>query len=201
MTDEPTLKTVLGFVAALLVPIVGAIASFVSRTGTQRRLQEIDLRKARLDLLEKTVAVGQTISNTLKASIDLSTLKTEYLRIVVSIPEPEPPSPGQPMPFEESPLPIRIFLLPRPASLTGWMLSAAFYLFLFYLVIFVVLYAGTIGDADRLDLVLKIFVLCACAVVIWFVRYLAIRSARTALVRAREKYDRDTARVAEARRS
>jgi hypothetical protein len=199
MADESSLKIVLGFAGALLVPIVGAIASFLARTGTQRRLQEIELRKAQLDLIEKTVTVGRTISNALKASFDLSTLETEFLRIVISIPERVPPPPGQPMPFEESPLPIRIFRLPRPASLTGWMLSAAFYLFLIYLAIFVGWYGGTAVDDDRLGLALKIAVLCVCVAIIWLARYLAIRSARTALVRARSKYDHDSARMAEAR--
>ena len=52
---------------------------------------------------------------------------SEYLRILSSIVEPEPPPPDKQLPFELLPFPVRMFLLPRPASLTGWIASSFFY--------------------------------------------------------------------------
>ena len=67
--DLPAILTLSG---ALLAPVVGAIASWLTRSSPQRRLQETEYKKAQLDLIERSLTVGKLVSNMLGRSIDAS---------------------------------------------------------------------------------------------------------------------------------
>ncbi len=62
-TEE--VKIILSFVAAVLVPITGAVGAIISRSSTQRQIGAIELKKAKLELISKSLLVGKEVSNIL----------------------------------------------------------------------------------------------------------------------------------------
>ena len=66
------LQTILTFSAALLAPIIGTIAGLLSRSTLQRRQQETEYKLKRLDLIDRTIDVGKSVSNTTGINIDIS---------------------------------------------------------------------------------------------------------------------------------
>jgi hypothetical protein len=191
--DDTTLKAVIGILAAVVAPLAGTVGAFLSRTSIQQKQQEIDFKKKRLELIEATVKVGQLMSDSLKCRLDLSSIETEFLRIVVSLPEPEPMD--QRRTFELSPLHIRIFRLPRPGTLAGWIASSIFYVFLCYLLIFIGWYGIEGLPDDDQGLILVLIVAVACLFIIGCARYLAIHWAWAAAERERDRYNRESALI------
>lgn len=202
MAAEP-LTAVIAATASILVPVVGAIASFINRPRSQQKLQEIDIFKARLDLIEKAIKVGETVGTARRLRIDLSAIETEFLKLLVEAREAEPPRPDEPMNCEQGPFLVRVFLLPPPGSLIGWILSAAFYLFLIYALAalsYVLVTEGSrIPDAASIEaLVIVLFMFKA---VLLAIRWSAIRLARSQRRQAREVFDRKMRLVAAERGS
>ena len=108
MLDEKILAPAITATAAILVPVVGVIASLIARPRTQRKLQNIDILKARLDLMERVVKVGDLVGTTRRIGVDMSSIETEFLRILVDTREAEPARPEDPMEYEMSPFLVRI---------------------------------------------------------------------------------------------
>jgi hypothetical protein len=94
------IQAVLAFSGALLAPIIGTIAALLSRSELQRKQQEAEYNIKRLDLIDKTITVGKSISNTLRVEIDVSLAQSEYARVLNSLSEPPPPSEQDLLPFE-----------------------------------------------------------------------------------------------------
>jgi hypothetical protein len=112
MPDTPAspitlFPAVLTFSAALLAPVIGAVVGLLSRTSLQRKQQETEYNIKRLELIEKIVGVGKSLSSDLGISVDTSLARSEYLRIVASVSEPEPPSIHTSLSMERHRLPVR----------------------------------------------------------------------------------------------
>ncbi len=192
-----TQVAIIAAIGSALVPIVGAMASFVARPRSQRELHLIDLTKARLDLLERTIKVGEVVSNHRRIRFDMSSIETEFLRVMVSVQEAAPPLPGEAMEFQKSPVIVRIFRLPRPMSLSGWILTAAFYMLLFYMIIFSTFWSIFSEKSEFIEL--KIGIIVVTLSVAWLMRWFAIRLAVRQRKFARDSYECQMALVSAAR--
>jgi hypothetical protein len=192
----------LALAGVLLAPVIGAIASLLSRPSLQRRQQELDYRKSQLDMIEKALTVGKSVSNTLGVQIDVSAVETEYRRVLSSITAPEhvgvEPAAGMQATafsaFVKRPLVLRLLWLPRPQSLVGWIVASFYYITLvyFFLIIIAAAVIGRVDWARFLEVLgLTLFVLFA----VWKG---AVALARSAARHAQAKLD-DEARAASTR--
>jgi hypothetical protein len=191
----PLIQAVLTFSGALLAPIIGTIASLLSRSDLQRRQQETEYKMARFALLEKAITLGNALSDISKKRIDLSVAESEFLRLLSSLSEPAPPSPLDTLPFERRPFLIRIFMVPRPHSISGWIASSAFYIFLLYSFIglmypYISLQSGIPLDIFESSIVMLGFLVML--LISFLARRWAIRSAKAAIRRARDQFERET---------
>ena|SRR5271170_8053056 len=106
------LQTILTVAGVVLAPAIGVVAGLLSRPGIQRRQQEAEYKLKRLELIEKSITVGKSLSNSLNASVDISLVTAEYTKVVNSLSEPVPPSAADRMlSFEQHRLPLRLFLV------------------------------------------------------------------------------------------
>jgi hypothetical protein len=118
------IQAVLTFSGVVLAPVIGTIVGLVSRSDLQRRQQETDYNIKRLDLIEKSISVGKTLSNALGVEIDVSQAQSEYTRVLTSLSAPV--SRSDLLPFKRHPFPLSLIMLPRPASIGGWIASLFF---------------------------------------------------------------------------
>ena len=86
------LQTILTFSGALLAPIIGTAASLISRSPLQRRQQAIEYRVKQLELFDKAVSVGKSLSEALGKPFDGSIIEAEYYKLIRQLPEQPPPS-------------------------------------------------------------------------------------------------------------
>jgi hypothetical protein len=192
------LQAVLSFSGVVLAPVIGTIAALLSRSAMQRRQQEIEYKIKRLDLIEKAVSVGHAISNNLQVTVDVSVAHGEYLKILNSLYEPEPPTEHELLPFERHSFPLRLLMLPKPTSVSGWIAIVVFYIYLvtglMSPVIFLSEHASSLSpekteEFDRfrtVSIIINVivsFVLCALA------RWWAIRAAKASIRRDREAFE------------
>jgi len=197
------LQAVLTFSGVLLAPVMGTIAGLLSRSGLQRKQQEAEYKIKRLDLIEKAISVGRSVSNTLLVDIDVSFAQAEYLRVLNSLSEPEPPSEQDLLPFERYKLPIRLLILPKPTSISGWISSFFFYIYLicgiFYLMFGILTLTvpslsvrAEEAPAREVDLMgLSIGGVIASLAICAVARFWAIRAAKATIRRDREKFRRE----------
>lgn len=188
------LPATLALAGALLAPIIGVIANALSRTSIQRRQQEMEYWKTRLDLIEKALSAGQSLSNALNVQIDVSNIETEYRRVLLAIREPKPPAIDTPMPFEQRAFLLRMVMLPKPAALAGWIATSTFYIFSIYFVLYILV--NILVEWPPHSLIPNLVVFIA---IIFVARYGAIRSARAAIKHAREKFEREAAALRDIR--
>jgi hypothetical protein len=202
LTLLPTVLTVSG---VLLAPVIGALASLLSRSDLQRKQQEVEYKIKRLEMIEKAISIGKSISNNLATSVDVSLAESEYLRVLKSLPEPEPPSEQDLLPFERHSLPIRLLMIPKPLSISGWIAGFLFYIYLVtaVLTLFIPLadleVATSTGMSREYDTNLLRFLNPILSLVIAVsARYWAIRTAKATIRHASETFRRETAPEAEA---
>src|ERR1700745_577658 len=89
------LQTILTFSGALLAPIIGTAASLFSRSRLQRRQQAIEYRVKQLELLDKAVSVGKSLSEALGRPFDGTIIEAEYYKLIRQLPEQPPQRVGQ----------------------------------------------------------------------------------------------------------
>jgi hypothetical protein len=86
MPNITLVQAVLGFIAALAAALAAPLIGFFSRP--QQRY--MDYKVKQLDLIEKALAVGKSLSNVQANPVDVSMLNTEYLHAISSLSEPQP---------------------------------------------------------------------------------------------------------------
>ena len=184
----PDTATLLTFSGALLAPIIGTIASLLSRSTLQRKHQETEYTIKRLDLIDRAIGVGKSVSNTLGTNVDVSLAQAEYMRILRSIPEIAPSQEQDLLPFERHSFLVRLLMLPRPSSISGWIASTLFYIYLIYTPIFVLYYSLGFSERVNDDLGPEILIgtLVISLLIVAGARFWAIRAAKAALRRDRE---------------
>jgi len=128
------LQTSLTFSGALLAPIIGTAASLFSRSPLQRRQQAIEYRVKQLELFDKAVSVGKSLSEALGKPFDGSVIEAEYYKLIRQLPEQPPPSIEESA-YEQQNFFMRLFWLPHPQTISGWIASSLYYI---YSVMFVV---------------------------------------------------------------
>jgi hypothetical protein len=197
------LQTILTFSGALLAPIIGTAASLFSRSPLQRRQQAIEYRVKQLELFDKAVSVGKSLSEALGKPFDGSVIEAEYYKLIRQLPEQPPPSIEESA-YEQQNFFMRLFWLPHPQTISGWIASSLYYI---YSVMFVVslisigLYFTVLPDVlsylgegdDPLQLYINPVVSLAIALP---ARYWAIRNAKQAMRRESARFDREAAAAA-----
>jgi hypothetical protein len=199
------LQAVLTFSGALLAPVIGTIAGLLSRSSLQRKQQEAEYKIKRLDLIDRAIGVGKTLSNSLGINIDISLAQGEYIRILRSIPESKPPPEQDLLPFERHSFPVRLLILPRPTSISGWIASTLFYMYLISAPLFL-LTATSLSEfetrspyslefSERRNKVLRtqmIIMPAGSLLIAAGARFWAIRVAKATIRRDRERFQRET---------
>jgi hypothetical protein len=195
------LQAVLTFSGALLAPVIGTIVALLSRSDLQRRQQEIEYNIKRLDLIDKTITVGKSMSNILGIDIDVSLAQTSYTRVLNSLSEPTPPSEQDLLPFERYRLPMRLLMLPRPTSISGWIASFLFYIYLVSAFISVPAFffeksvpppTSVSPEIIERYYELQIGLLAGSLGIAIVARFWAIRAAKASVRRSRERFQRET---------
>jgi hypothetical protein len=141
------LPAMLALTGVLLAPVIAAIANFLSRPSLQRRQQVLDYKKSQLDLIDKALTVGKSVSDTLGVQIDVSAVEIEYHRILSSLSEPEPTDDMVMVgrraaivafsAFLKRPWFFRLLWLPRPQSFGAWVATSAYYVLMLYWIMFI----------------------------------------------------------------
>jgi hypothetical protein len=193
----------LTFSGALLAPIIGVVVGLLSRTSIQRRQNEVEYNIKRLELIDKIIVVGKSLSNHLDIYVDISGAQSEYFRIMASLTESEPPSVNAMLSFEQHDLPIRLFMLPIPKSMVGWIATFTYYINVL-VAIFLLIAMFLASEVQRetrvlgepFPIYLIILVLLAYMLVPLLIavaaRFWAIRVAKATMRRDREKFERET---------
>jgi hypothetical protein len=141
---------VLTFSAALLAPIIATVASLLARSRLKRQEEQIDYRIKKLELIDKVLTVGKSLSNFLHEKIDASTTEIEYFKIVASLPEDEPISNNVIFGNARFTNALRI---PPPQSFAEFIVMWVYYL---YLLVFA--YGVFLSAFIGLDLLLRVFI-------------------------------------------
>ncbi|HEY4471038.1 MAG TPA: hypothetical protein VGN21_07690 [Stellaceae bacterium] len=197
------LQTILTFSGALLAPIIGTAASLISRSPLQRRQQAIEYRVKQLELFDKAVSVGKSLSDALGKPFDGSIIEAEYYKLMRQLPEQPPSAEEFPADVQRNFL-MRFFWLPHPQTISGWIASTLFYI---YGVMFVIsltsigLYFTVLPDVLNYlgegDEPLQLYINPAVSLAIALpARYWAIRNTRQAMRRETARFDREAAAAA-----
>src|SRR5215813_7001666 len=141
MTDIPKdwVPLIAAIVAAMLTPIVTAIAGVVARVGLQNRIARADYQLKRLDLVQKALAVESSFGGgKLAASSAVEKLKAEYQQIIaaISFETDERAKLRQVAPRRKG---WRSIFPPKPLSIVGWLLTLLYYYYAVSSVMYVAL--------------------------------------------------------------
>jgi len=160
-----------------------------------------------LELIDKVIVVGKSLSNHLGINVDISRAQSEYLRIIASLSEPEPPSVTETLPFEQHHLPVRLFVLPMPTSMIGWIATFTYYINVLVAILLIIVVpfsmyhllqifrmsGATISGGDIIASVIASFMYVLVPLLIAVLaRFWAIRVAKATIRRDREKFERET---------
>jgi hypothetical protein len=199
------LQTILTFSGALLAPIIGTAASLFSRSPLQRRQQELEYRVRQLELFDKAVSVGKSLSDAIGKPFDGAIIEAEYYRLVRQLPEKPPPTVEESA-YEQRNFLMRLFWLPHPQTISGWIASSLYYIYAMMFVVSLVsicLYHTVLPDVlsylDEKDDPLQLYINPVVSLAIALpARYWAIRSAKQAARRESARFDREAAMTASA---
>lgn len=194
------LQTILTFSGALLAPIIGTAASLFSRSPLQRRQQAIEYRVKQLELLDKAVNVGKSLSEAAGKPFDGTIIEAEYYKLIRQLPEQPPPTIEQSA-YEQRNFLMRLFWLPHPQTISGWIATTLFYIYgLMFIVtgISVGLYFSVLPDVmsymDEGDDPMQFYINPVVSLAIALpARYWALRNAKQAMRRESARFDREAA--------
>ena len=134
-SKDVLLPAVLAFAGVVLAPIIGVTANLLSRPATLRRKQqETDYYLQKLALIEKTISVGTLISHSLRTDVDVSAILEEYQKMVQSLVYIDRKPEEYTLPLERHTFVIRVLMLPKPSTTSGWITLSVYYVSLMIMV-------------------------------------------------------------------
>jgi len=198
------LQTILTFSGALLAPIIGTAASLISRSPLQRRQQAIEYRVKQVELFDKAVSVGKSLSEALGKPFDGSIIEAEYYKLMRQLPEQPPPSAEELRASQHRNFLVRLFWLPHPQTISGWIASSLFYIYsvmFFVTLVSIGLYFTILPDVasylGQEDEPLQVYFNPIMSLLIAVpARYWAIRNAQQAMRRETARFDREAVAAA-----
>jgi hypothetical protein len=194
------MPAILGFSGALLAPVIGTVASLLSRSPAQRKQQEAEYLTERLTVLEKAISVGQLLASATGTTSDFSLIRTEYLRLIFAISEKRAPAEDDLVALRQRPFVLRMLSLPHPRSLMAWILTATFYIFIVLLLAMCVIVLGVVRrnivertdtGASGVGYIIGTFIGAILMVLPFVLLILASRSLAFRISKALSRHERD----------
>ena len=154
----PSITVIAPAVAAVIGIVASLTNSFLARRELRTRIIEADYQSKRLDVIQRALAVQETLGDRVLPSAGIQALKDEYLQVVAAVRQrrEEPPKKAAPVPMRRG-VGLRSLILPRPMTISGWLATPIYYLYATvtgaYVIYAVIAAANVLGFRDMLDFI------------------------------------------------
>ena len=155
----PSITVIAPAVAAVIGIVASLTNSFLARREVRTKLIEADYHSRRLEVIQRALAVQETLGDYRLPSDGIQALKDEYLLVVEAVRRrsEEQAKPAPPPPRMQRRSGVGSLILPRPMTLSGWLATPIYYFYAAvtaaYLIYAVVAAANVLGFRDMLDFI------------------------------------------------